>query len=70
MLTNTMVENGLPGFANSVRFELAAWRQKLLNEGLSIEGCRRVDSVADVAAGVVGWTLTVAGCFEHNEVPE
>ena len=49
-LTAAMVVDVLPGFAHSVSAEVAEFRQRLL-DGLSFEGCRRVECVADVAAG-------------------
>ena len=33
VLTDTMVEHGLPGFAHSVLSNLAVWRQQLLSKG-------------------------------------
>ena len=51
VLTDTMVENGLPGFAHSELADLAVWRQLLLKQGFSPENCRRVEAVADVTTG-------------------
>ena len=42
VLTDTMVENGLPRFAHSVLSDLTVWRQQLLKQGFSLENCRRV----------------------------
>ena len=50
VLTDTMVENGLPGFVHAVLTDLAVWRQQLLKQGLYPENCRRVRCVADVTA--------------------
>ena len=60
VLTDTMVEHGLPGFAHLVLSDLAVWRQQLLKRGLSPENCRRVDAVADVTAGAWLDALPVA----------
>ena len=51
VLTDTMVENGLPWFALSVLVDLAVWQQQLLKQELSAENCRRMEAVADVTAG-------------------
>ena len=58
-LTAAMVVDVLPGFAHSASAELAECPQKLLLDGLSLKGCRRVECVADVAAG----RGCVASCF-------
>ena len=51
VLTDAMVADMLPGFARSVSAELAEFRQMLLQDGLSFQGCRRIACVVDVAAG-------------------
>ena len=51
VLTDAMVETGLPGFAQSVLADLAVWRQQQLKQGLTLVNCRRVEAVADVTAG-------------------
>ena len=60
VLTDSMLENGLPGFAQSVLTDLAVWRQQLLKQGFSPENCRRVEAVADVTAGAWLDALPVA----------
>ena len=50
-LTVAMVVDVLPGFAHSVSAERAKFRQKLLLDGLSFQGGKRVEYFADVAAG-------------------
>ena len=50
VVTDSVVENGLPGFAHAVLTDLAVWRQQLLKQGLYPENCRRVRCVADVTA--------------------
>ena len=51
VLTDAMVADVLPGFAQSVSAELAAVQQGLLRDGLSFQDRRRVECVADVTAG-------------------
>ena len=58
-LTAAMVADVLPGFAHSASAELAESWQRLLLDGHSFEDCRRVECVADVAAG----RGCVASCF-------
>ena len=46
-----MVEILLTGLLHSLIAELAEFWQVLLKDRLSVESCRRVESVADVTAG-------------------
>ena len=39
MLTDTMVDHGLPGFAHPVLADLAVWRQQQLKQGLTLVNC-------------------------------
>ena len=48
VLTDAMVADVLPGFAQSVSAELAAVQQGLLRDGLSFQDRRRVQCIADV----------------------
>ena len=59
-LTAAMVADVITGFAHSVSAELAEFRQRLLLDGLSFEGCRRVECVAAVPAWVRLDALPVA----------
>ena len=60
VLTDAMVETGLPGFAHSVLADLAVWRQQQLKQGLTLVNCRRVEVVADVTAGALLDALPVS----------
>ena len=51
LLTNTMVEDVMPGCVNSVLAEPAELLQVLSQDRLSLAGCRRMGSVAGVTAG-------------------
>ena len=46
VLTDAMVETGLPGFAHSVLADLAVWRQQQLKQGLTLRVAKQFLSCA------------------------